>query len=126
MVGTYHTDDEDYLLYKVTRVVVRKGIIVAYRAHISAHHNRIIEDATPIFVKDVVRMTRLRPSEGKCDTQPVEERPGEESQRDASADSPSDRGIGGVGAPTNAIIEGARVHGAVELPTAVPSSTLDP
>jgi hypothetical protein len=31
LVGTYHIDDEDGLVYETTRVVVPKGFIVAYR-----------------------------------------------------------------------------------------------
>jgi hypothetical protein len=31
LVGTHHIDDEDGLVYETTRVVVRKGFIVAYR-----------------------------------------------------------------------------------------------
>ena len=86
----------------------------------------LIEDATPIFVKDVVRMKRMRPGEGKCDNHPVEEGPGAGSQSDATADPPTDRRIGCDGAHSDAISEGARVHGDIGSPTDVPPSTSDP
>jgi hypothetical protein len=50
-------DDETGLLYRTTRVVVRKGLIVAYRAHELANGRRQKEQRTPIHIADIVRMT---------------------------------------------------------------------
>ena len=36
LVNTHHIDDEDGLLHRVNRVVVRKGVIVAYRSLVTA------------------------------------------------------------------------------------------
>ena len=47
---------EDGLLYKTTRVVVRKGLIVGYRALITAGRQQI-EDKTPVHVFDLQSMT---------------------------------------------------------------------
>eukprot|EP00602_Paraphysomonas_sp_CaronLab_P004809 CAMPEP_0185023452 /NCGR_PEP_ID=MMETSP1103-20130426/6129_1 /TAXON_ID=36769 /ORGANISM="Paraphysomonas bandaiensis, Strain Caron Lab Isolate" /LENGTH=1343 /DNA_ID=CAMNT_0027556055 /DNA_START=49 /DNA_END=4080 /DNA_ORIENTATION=+ len=58
--GTYHIDDEDGLLYKTTRVVERKGVIVAYRSLVTAGRKHI-EHRVPIHVEDVVRMTAETP-----------------------------------------------------------------
>ena len=58
--GTYHIDDEDGLLYKTTRVVERKGVIVAYRSLVTAGREHI-EHRVPIHVEDVVRMTAETP-----------------------------------------------------------------
>lgn len=55
LIGTYHTDDESGLLYIVNRIVVRKGLIVAYRSLVTAG-KATIEDTTPIHIADVERM----------------------------------------------------------------------
>ena len=47
---------EDGLLYKTTRVVVRKGLIVGFRALITAGRQQI-EDKTPVHVADLQSMT---------------------------------------------------------------------
>ena len=68
----------------------------------------------------------MRPSEGTCDNHPVEEGPGLGSQSGAAADLPTNRRLGSDGAYSDAISEGARVHGDIGSPTDVPPSTLDP
>jgi hypothetical protein len=55
LVGTYHIDDEDQLLYVTKRVVRRKGVIVVYRACVTGDIEQR-EEKTPIHVQDVVRM----------------------------------------------------------------------
>ena len=57
LVGTHHIDDEDGLVYSTTRVVVRKGFIVAYRKLVTQGEPQPREEATPIHVADVVRMS---------------------------------------------------------------------
>jgi hypothetical protein len=54
LVGKYHM--EDGLLYKTTRVVVRKGLIVGYRSLIT-DGKTMIEDKTPIHIADLQSMT---------------------------------------------------------------------
>ena len=56
LIGMYHIDDESSLLYVVNRIVVRKGLIVAYRSLVTAG-TATIEDTTPIHIADVERMT---------------------------------------------------------------------
>jgi len=51
---TYHMDSG--LLYKTNRVVIRKGVIVAYRSLVTAGRSGV-EDKVPIHVADVVEMT---------------------------------------------------------------------
>ena len=55
LIGTYHIDDEDQLLYITKRVVRRKGVIIAYRACVTGDKEQK-EEKTPIHVQDVVRM----------------------------------------------------------------------
>jgi hypothetical protein len=55
LIGTYHVDDESGLLYVVNRVIVRKGLIVAFRSLVTAGKTTI-EDKTPIHIADVERM----------------------------------------------------------------------
>jgi hypothetical protein len=51
-------DDEDGLVYEITRVVVRKGFIVAFRRLIVTFDGaQPREESTPIHVADVARMT---------------------------------------------------------------------
>lgn len=57
MVGTQHLDDEDGLVYETTRVLSRKGFVVAYRRVVTATGVKPREEATPIHVADVARMT---------------------------------------------------------------------
>jgi hypothetical protein len=57
LVGTNHIDDEDGLVYETTRVVVRKGFIVAYRRLLTSGEQKPREEATPLHVADVARMT---------------------------------------------------------------------
>ncbi len=57
LVGTKHIDDEDGLVYETTRVVVRKGFIVAFRRLVTSAGAQPREEATPIHVADVARMT---------------------------------------------------------------------
>jgi hypothetical protein len=60
---TYHMDSG--LLFKTNRVVIRKGVIVAYRSLVSAGKAGV-EDKMPIHVADVEEMTRefLRKTRG--------------------------------------------------------------
>jgi hypothetical protein len=57
LMGTHHIDDEDGLVYETTRVVVRKGFIVAYRRLVTPGERKPREEATPTHVADVARMT---------------------------------------------------------------------
>ena len=50
LVGAYHLDEG--LLFKTTRVVVRKGLIVGYRALVTAGKT-CMEEKTPIHVADL-------------------------------------------------------------------------
>ena len=45
-MNTHHVDDEDGLLYHVNTVVVRKGVIVAYRSLVTAGKMGV-ENKTP-------------------------------------------------------------------------------
>ena len=60
LVKTFHIDDEDGLLYKTTRVVERKGVIVGYRSLVTAGRTHI-EQKVPIHIEDVQVMTRNTP-----------------------------------------------------------------
>jgi len=57
LVGTTHIDDEDGLVYETTRVVVRKGFIVAFRRLVTEDGIKTREEATPIHIADIARMT---------------------------------------------------------------------
>jgi hypothetical protein len=57
LVGTQHIDDEDGLVYETTRVVVRKGYIVAFRRLVTSGEVQPREESTPIHIADVARMT---------------------------------------------------------------------
>jgi hypothetical protein len=57
LIGQHHLDDEDGLVYETTRVVVRKGFIVAYRRLITSGEFKPREESTPIHIADIVRMT---------------------------------------------------------------------
>jgi hypothetical protein len=57
LVGTHHIDDEDGLVYETTRVVTRKGFIVAFRRLVTSEETKPREEATPIHIADVARMT---------------------------------------------------------------------
>ena len=59
LIGTYHIDDESGLLYVVNRIVVRKGLIVAYRSLVTAG-KATIEDTTPIHIADVELKSGIR------------------------------------------------------------------
>ena len=54
LVGQYHM--EDGLLFKTTRVVVRRGLIVGFRSLIT-NGKTMIEDKVPIHIADVQLMT---------------------------------------------------------------------
>lgn len=56
-IGTHHIDDEDGMPYVVTRIGIRKGIIVAWRGLVPTEHQSVIESRVPIHVADIVRMT---------------------------------------------------------------------
>ena len=47
---------DEGLLYKTTRVVVRRGLVVAYRSLVTAGRQQV-EDKTPIHIADVQTMT---------------------------------------------------------------------
>ena len=55
LIGSYHTDEG--FLFRTTRVVVRKGLIVAYRALVTAGREQL-EEKTPIHIADVVKLTQ--------------------------------------------------------------------
>ena len=57
LVGTHHLDDEDGLVYETTRVVVRKGYIVAFRRLVTDSELKPREEATPIHIANIVSMT---------------------------------------------------------------------
>ena len=54
LVGQQHIDEG--LLYKTTRVVVRRGLIVGFRALITAGRQQV-EYKTPVHIADVQSMT---------------------------------------------------------------------
>ena len=54
LVGQHHMDGEP--LYKTTRVIVRRGLIVGFRVLITAGKQQI-EDKTPIHIADIQTMT---------------------------------------------------------------------
>ena len=56
-MNTHHVDDEDGLFYCVKRVVVRKGVIVAYR-FLTTAGKMGVENYTPIHISHVERMTK--------------------------------------------------------------------
>ena len=57
LVGTPYVDPEHGVTYVTTRVVVEKGLIVAYRVPLQSDGTKnTIEEPRPIHVKDVVQM----------------------------------------------------------------------
>jgi hypothetical protein len=54
LVGTHHVDEG--FLYKTTRVIVRKGLIVGYRALITSGR-QMVEEQVSIHIADIVLMT---------------------------------------------------------------------
>ena len=54
LVGQYHMDEG--LLYKSTRMVVRRGLIVGFRSLITAGKVQV-EDKTPIYIADLQSLT---------------------------------------------------------------------
>ena len=69
LVGQYHMDEG--LLYKTTRVIVRRDLIVGFRSLITAGKVQV-EDKTPIHIADLQSMTeefsrRLRKKSGAHD-----------------------------------------------------------
>ncbi len=56
LVGAYHIDEG--LLFKTTRIVVRKGLIVGYRALVVAGKT-CLEEKTPIHVADLKEMSDI-------------------------------------------------------------------
>jgi hypothetical protein len=55
-VGVKYTDDELLLEFITTRIVVLKGLIVAYRAPVNSQGSVGFEEKSPIHIADVVRM----------------------------------------------------------------------
>jgi hypothetical protein len=55
--STCHLDYEDGLVYRVTRVDVIQGDIVAFRRLESANTDETPEEKIPIHVADICRMT---------------------------------------------------------------------
>jgi hypothetical protein len=91
LVGKPHMDEG--LLYKTTRVVVRKGFIIAFRSLVTAGREQI-EDKTPIHVADVKLMTEQ-----------IERRLDKDyGLRDAKDHGSSDAGTGGTPDEMSAII----------------------
>jgi hypothetical protein len=45
LVGTHHIDEEDGLVYETTRVVTRKGFIVAFRRLVTSEETKPREEA---------------------------------------------------------------------------------
>jgi hypothetical protein len=60
LVGTHHLDDKDGLIYETTRVVARKGFIVAYRRLVTTTGVKPREEASPIHVADVAPIPSCR------------------------------------------------------------------
>ena len=54
LINTYHVDEG--FLYKTTRVIVRKGLIVGYRALITAD-KEMLEEQVSIHIADIKQMT---------------------------------------------------------------------
>ena len=52
LVGTRHLDDEDGMIYETTRVVNRRGYIVAYRRLVTNQGDLIREEKVPIHADD--------------------------------------------------------------------------
>ncbi len=86
LIGSYHVDDG--FLFKTTRVVVRKGLIVAFRALVTAGKEQI-EEKVPIHVRDIAELTgdynrRLYSKPRSCD-----DKRGGSSSTPASGDTPN-------------------------------------
>jgi hypothetical protein len=58
LVGEPHVDPDDGLLYKTTRVVVRRGLMIGFRALITAGKQQI-EDKTTVHIADIKEMSEL-------------------------------------------------------------------
>ena len=54
LIGTHHMDDG--MLYKINRVVIRRGLIVGFRSLI-VNGRTTVEDKTPIHIADLQEMT---------------------------------------------------------------------
>ena len=57
LVGSNYLDDEDGLVGETSRTVVINCFIVAYRRLITSGDSKPLEEATPIHVANVARMT---------------------------------------------------------------------
>ena len=66
-VGVKYTDDELLLEFITTRIVVLKGLIVAYRAPVNSQGSVGFEEKSPIHIADVVRMIEWSTSRLKFD-----------------------------------------------------------
>ncbi len=58
-VAVKYTDDELLLEFTTTRVVVLKGVIVAYQAPVNSKGSVGFEEKSPIHIADVVRMVYI-------------------------------------------------------------------
>ena len=56
LVGLLHRDDEDGMIYKTTRIGVRRNNIVAYRK-LHSPSDVVLEEKEPIHVQDIANMT---------------------------------------------------------------------
>ena len=54
LIGTHHMDEG--MLFKINRVVVRRGLIVGYRSLI-VNGSTMVEDKTPIHIADLQQLT---------------------------------------------------------------------
>ena len=59
LIGTYHLDDEDGLLYKVTRVGIYKGYVVCWRKLVLSDGTLHKEDKRSLHAQDVADLTDL-------------------------------------------------------------------
>jgi hypothetical protein len=57
--NTYHLDDEDGLMYKVSRVGKHRGYIVAWRQLVLTDGTLDKESKRPVHIKDVEKLTDL-------------------------------------------------------------------
>ncbi len=61
LIGKQHIDDEDGLLYQVTRIGERRGVIVAWRGLVTAS-GKITESRVPIHIYDIELLTKATAS----------------------------------------------------------------
>ena len=59
LIGVRYVDDESMLKFETTRVTTRKGLIVGYWAFVLRDGKRGVEEKSPIYIADIVRMQGL-------------------------------------------------------------------